>query len=50
MAFVNWQRVNAMYCGVMWTIALVLAVVILIQCVPRGAAPAHRTPAVAVVR
>ena len=49
MPFVNWERVNAIYCGAIWTVALVLAVVILIQCVPQSAATPHRAPAVVVV-
>jgi hypothetical protein len=27
--FVNWRRVHAMFCGLMWLIAVVLAVVVL---------------------
>jgi hypothetical protein len=49
MPFVNWTRVNAIYCGAIWTIAAVLAVVILIQCLPQSAAAPHRGPAVVVV-
>jgi hypothetical protein len=27
--FVNWHRVHAMFCGLMWVIAVVLAIVVL---------------------
>jgi hypothetical protein len=51
MPFVNWQHVNAIYCGVLWTVALVLAVVILIQCLPQGTTPRpHRAPVMVVTR
>jgi hypothetical protein len=50
MPFVNWKHVNAMYCGVIWMVALVLAVVILFQCLPRDTAPSHRAPAVVATR
>jgi hypothetical protein len=29
MMFVDWHEVNALYCGLIWLVALVLAVVIL---------------------
>ena len=48
MPFVNWQRVNAMYCGVMWMIALVLAVVILVHGLPDNGVQAHHAVAVVV--
>jgi hypothetical protein len=40
--FVNWQAVNTAYCGVMWMIVLVLALVILVHGLPQGAPAAHR--------
>jgi hypothetical protein len=29
--FVNWRRVHAMFCGLMWIIAVILAVVVIIH-------------------
>jgi hypothetical protein len=29
--FVNWRRVHAMFCGSMWIIAVILAVVVIIH-------------------
>jgi hypothetical protein len=48
MRFVDWQRVNAIYCGVIWTIALALVVAILVECVPQSTTPAHRAAPVLV--
>jgi hypothetical protein len=41
MPFVNWQAVNAIYCGVIWMIALVLVLVILVHGGPQSAPAAH---------
>jgi hypothetical protein len=41
MPFENWHTVNAVYCGLMWFLAIVLALVILVHGVPQGAPPAH---------
>jgi hypothetical protein len=32
--FVDWRSVNAIFCGLMWVVALVLAVVILVHRLP----------------
>jgi len=41
--FVDWRRVNAQFCGVMWMIAAVLAVVILVN-VGKPSAPVKQSP------
>jgi hypothetical protein len=47
MSFVNWQAVNAVYCGVIWIIALVLALVILAHGLPQTPPRAHHVAPVA---
>lgn len=37
--FVDWRAVNAKFCGAMWFLALVLALVILVSGVPAPPAP-----------
>jgi hypothetical protein len=41
MQFVNWHAVHSVYCGLMWFLVLVLALVILVHGVPQSALPAH---------
>jgi hypothetical protein len=48
MRFVNWQAVNAVYCGVIWMIALVVALVILVHGLPQSPPPAHHAAPAAV--
>jgi hypothetical protein len=49
MRFVNWQTVNAVYCTVLWMIALALVFVILAHGPWQSPPPAHHT-AVAPIR
>jgi hypothetical protein len=46
--FVDWRTVNAVFCGAMWILVLVLAVVIVVHKVP-AAPPAHQ-PVHALIR
>ncbi len=48
MLFVDWQRVNALYCGLLWMLALVLGLVILVHGLPQGEAPVHHVVSAAV--
>lgn len=49
--FVDWRAVNAMFCGAMWFLALVLALVILLSGLPAPPAPpVHQAPLHAVAR
>jgi hypothetical protein len=49
--FVDWRAVNSMFCGAMWFLALVLALVILVSGLPAPAAPPiHQAPLHAVAR
>jgi hypothetical protein len=41
MAFVNWRSVNAAFCGLMWAVALVLAIVVLIHALPSAGVAHH---------
>ena len=43
MQFVDWRSVNAAFCGLMWLMVLVLAVVILAHGLP-AAPPIHHPP------
>lgn len=45
--FVDWRSVNALFCGLMWAIALVLAVVILVHNLP-ATPPVHHVAHLAV--
>jgi hypothetical protein len=38
--FVNWRTVNNVFCGLMWVVALVLAIVVVAHAIP-GAPPLH---------
>jgi hypothetical protein len=44
LAFVNWQSVHAMFCALMWVLALVLALAILIDSSTAGAVVHHQPP------
>jgi hypothetical protein len=46
MQFVDWRSINAAFCGLMWLIVLVLAVVILVHRLPATPAIHHVTRAV----
>jgi hypothetical protein len=41
MGFVNWRAVNAVYCALIWMVAIALVCVIVAYGVPQGPAPAH---------
>jgi hypothetical protein len=41
MGFVNWRALNAVYCALIWMVAIVLALVILAHGLPQEAPPAH---------
>jgi hypothetical protein len=41
--FVDWRTVNAVFCGAMWVLVLVLALVIVVHQLP-PAPPAHHPP------
>jgi hypothetical protein len=47
--FVNWRAVNALFCGLMWLIALTLVLAIIVSRLP-STPPSHRAAAAAVVR
>jgi hypothetical protein len=46
MQFVDWRSINAAFCGLMWLMVLVLAVVILVHRLPATPAIHHVTRAV----
>jgi hypothetical protein len=39
--FVDWRSVNARFCGLMWLLALVLALVVLVHALPSEPAVHH---------
>ena len=47
--FVNWRAVNALFCGLMWLIALMLVLAIIVSRLP-STPPSHHAAAAAVVR
>jgi hypothetical protein len=43
LSFVNWRSVHAMFCGLMWIIAVILAVVVIMHVALPAATVHHAT-------